>query len=353
MTYDKAGQTAQLNPGALLGSDLFKKSQFEWMEQVLLPQLAKMGITEKGQITDTIGSIFSNDRGADLYGNMVLQRAQIRKNEKLNSGAYDIDQITALGKQQVSGKELETTAKLADLNLAMGEKILPIYTDAIVMLTGAIKQLNLFIEANPALSKALIISFGVVAAIATALGAVLLALSPFIASYALLYVGFAKPGVTGGVLLPILKSIGTAFTWLGGVLLFVGRALLLNPLGLAITVIAVAALLIYKYWEPIKTFFADLWAAITTIFTNAKLTISSIANDLWTNIKTAFTDVINWFSNLPAKFTDFGINIMHGLVNGITSTMGWVKNTVMNAGESVIGWFKEKLGIHSPSQVFA
>ena len=42
-----------------------------------------------------------------------------------------------------------------------------------------------------------------------------------------------------------------------------GRALLLNPIGLAITAIAVGAFLIIKYWEPIKAFFVNLWEGIS------------------------------------------------------------------------------------------
>ena len=44
--------------------------------------------------------------------------------------------------------------------------------------------------------------------------------------------------------------------------------------------------------------------------------------------------------------------MMQGLVNGITSGLGAVKNAVMGAGESAINFFKEKLDIHSPSRVF-
>jgi hypothetical protein len=144
-------------------------------------------------------------------------------------------------------------------------------------------------------------------------------------------VSFAKLGVTGVVLLPILKSIGTALMWMGNMLLIAGRALLLNPLGLAITAIAVSVALIYKYWEPITTFFSNVWA----------------------NVKAVFTVAMHWFSSLSSKFTEFGRNLMHGFIDGITGALSWVKNTVMHAGESIIGWFKEKLGIKSPSKVFA
>ena len=56
---------------------------------------------------------------------------------------------------------------------------------------------------------------------------------------------------------------------------------------------------------------------------------------------------------LPSKFTDFGGMLMDGMVNGITAGLGKVKDAITGAGESTISWFKEKLGIHSPSRVFA
>jgi hypothetical protein len=210
-----------------------------------------------------------------------------------------------------------------------------------------------WMENNPQLTTTLFTVAITLAAVLAVLGTFALALATVIVPMAALKMGLGILGIQAAALTPFLRGIGTALLWLGNIFVIAGRALLMNPLGLAITAIAVAALLIYKYWEPTKTFFADLWTTITTIFTNAKLTVSSISSDLWTTIKTSFADVMNWFSNLPAKFTGFGINIMHGLVNGITSALGWVKSTVMNAGESVVKWFKEKLGIQSPSKVFA
>ena len=68
----------------------------------------------------------------------------------------------------------------------------------------------------------------------------------------------------------------------------------------------------------------------------------------------AFAGVMNYFGvELPGKFTEFGGMIVNGLVNGLTAGLGAVKNAIGSIGDSSIGWFKEKLGIHSPSRVFA
>lgn len=68
----------------------------------------------------------------------------------------------------------------------------------------------------------------------------------------------------------------------------------------------------------------------------------------------AFAGVMNYFgAELPGKFTEFGGMIVNGLVRGLTAGLGAVKGAISSIGDSSIGWFKEKLGIHSPSRVFA
>ena len=426
--HDKAGQVSFLDPGALLGAELFRENQFEWLEKVLLPQLAKKGITEKKQVLDAIGSIFSNRTASNLYSQMYLQRVQIHKNEKLNRGAADIGRLEKLGRDSAAGKELEAQSKLANLKLTMGEKILPLYAQGLELAISAVQRLNGFMERNPTVAKVMITAFAVLAGVLLVLGPLMLGIAAMIGPYAMLHVMFAKMGVTGGVLTPILRGLGGAFMWAGRAVLWLGRALLMNPIGIAITVIAGAAFLIYKYWEPIKAFFTGIWSHIKTAFAGgiggvsalianwsplglfyrafagvlgwfgielpAKFTefgasilqritaswqpIAAFFADIWSRLRTvcaggmgsitaliinwspvgvfyqAFAGVMSWFGiKLPAQFTEFGANILRGLVNGITGSMGAVKDAISNAGSSTIAWFKEKLGIHSPSRVFA
>lgn len=55
---------------------------------------------------------------------------------------------------------------------------------------------------------------------------------------------------------------------------------------------------------------------------------------------------------MPAKFTDFGGHLVDGLINGIKNKWESLKSSVTGMGDSISGWFSEKLGIHSPSRVF-
>jgi len=174
----------------------------------------------------------------------------------------------------------------------------------------------------------------------------------------------------GGALLSGLR-IATKAVW------GLGRAMLMNPIGIAVTAIAGAAYLIYKYWEPISGFFARLWEGVKVAFSAAWTAISGVFSGIWDTITTAFdggiagiselivnwsplglfykafAGVMDWFGvDLPDSFSGFGRMLIDGLIGGITGTIGKVKDAIVGIGESVTGWFRDTLGINSPSRVF-
>ncbi|OLS63739.1 phage tail tape measure protein [Pseudomonas putida] len=154
--------------------------------------------------------------------------------------------------------------------------------------------------------------------------------------------------VLGGTLLFGLKLAGQAVLWLG-------RALLMNPIGLAITGIAVGAYLIYRYWEPIKGFFSGLWTEIKAGFNGGLAGIAGLIVNFSPMglFYRAFSGVMGYFGiELPAKFSEFGGMIITGLVNGIGNALSAAKDSIVGVGTSIKGWFTETLGIQSPSRVF-
>ncbi|WP_455154832.1 phage tail tape measure protein [Cupriavidus campinensis] len=219
-----------------------------------------------------------------------------------------------------------------------------------------VDRFNAFAEAHPQLVGWLIKGAAAVGVLLTVMGGLTLALAAVFGPMVIARYGMAMLGIQLGGGVGIVARLAGAFNFLMTVFSFVGRVFLLNPIGLAVTAIGVAAFLLIKYWDPIRNFFTVLWAQVTTAFQGGLGGILSlIANwSLMGALYNIVAPVLRWFGfDLPEKFSDFGANLLQGLVNGITSRVGAVREAIVSVGDSVVGWFKEKLGIHSPSRVFA
>ena len=328
--YNKMGQVNHFKTGALMGSDILKASPLEWMEKVLLPKLAAKGVTDPDKIKDTIATIFTNRTAANLFTTMYMQRDQIHKNERLNAGADGIEEGAAKAHDMTQGRELEALAKIRDLKLEIGQKVSPIYNAGLSLTAGLLDRVTGFMKEHSTAAQVVLVTLAALAAMLVGSGMFAIALAGVLGPIALVRFSLTTLGMQGGILARMLGAPMAALRMLASVAMFVGRAVIANPIGLAITAIALGAYLIYQYWEPIKGFFSGLWDSI----------------------KSTFADVAGWFGSLASQFSGFGTNIVAGLVNGITGGLGAVKDAVMNVASSTVEWFKEKLGIHSPSRVF-
>ena len=211
------------------------------------------------------------------------------------------------------------TNTLADI----GATVAPTLKVLLKWLGGLAASTGEWARSNPVLTSTLFYIAAAVALLATAGGALALTFAAIVGPMLMMRFGMQMLGLNGGMLVGVLKGIASAIG-------FIGRALLLNPIGLAVTAIAVAAFLIYQYWGPISSFFTGLWQKVTGVFNAA----------------------MAWFAALPARFLAFGSAIVQGLATGITNGLGAVKAAIVGAADSAVGWFKDKLGIKSPSRVF-
>lgn len=224
-------------------------------------------------------------------------------------------------------------------------------------LTGIIGGVKGWIAENPKLAANIVKTAAGVGILMAGMGGLTLAIASILGPFAMLRYGMMLFGIRGAGLAGALFNLGkTALPLVGKGILFIGRALAMNPIGLAITAIAGGAYLIYRNWDKVAPYFLGLWAEIKTGFSGGLAGIAAtIVNFSPLGLfYRAFAGVLGYLGvDLPAKFTDFGGMLMQGLANGIKNAAGAVKGAVVGAADSSIGWFKEKLGIHSPSRVFA
>jgi len=363
LKHDKSGQISFLDVGAIKGAALFKKDQFAWMEQVLVPQLKAKGITKEGDIIDAMGSIFTNRTASNLFAQMYLQRDQIHKNAKLNAGADNIDQLNSKAMGTTTGKEVEAKAKLHDAYLRFGTTILPIYTSAIETATKVLQGFSGWMERNPQQAKMLGVGLLGVAASMVAIGGTLIVLSPLILGIASLRFGLSSLILSGRMSMTVFQALPTvfgiaksAFLGLGQAFIFVARLFLMNPIGLAITAIAVAAYLIYKNWEPVKGFFVGVWNTIKTAFNGGIKGVGALILN-WSPIElfyAAFAKVMSWFGiDLPSKFTGFGGMIIDGLIKGLKTGFEKLKGVWGTINSYLPSFMQRSMDIHSPSRVMA
>lgn len=181
---------------------------------------------------------------------------------------------------------------------------------------------------------------------------------------------FRLLGSVGSAAFRLIINLGTGLIrflpMVGQAFMALGRFLLTTPIGIALGLMAVAAYMLYTRWNDIvggakllwtdlSNFFSSLWQQIVGFFNSGIGNISATIIN-WSPLGLfyqAFSAVMSWFGiDLPAKFTEFGSNIIQGLWNGLIAKF-----------EAVKGWFAEKAAwfknafaqsnqIRSPSRVF-
>lgn len=278
---------------------------------------------------------------------------------------------------------------LTEIAEKIGEAFLPVLTSFVENITPVIYSITEWVDTNPQLMEWVLTIGGGIGAVVGGLLTLHSAFS-FVTAGLLPFLKLGKflGGFLGNFLFSAISKLSLGFGYLigyiakgammfGKAIFMMSRALLTNPIGLLIAGIAVAAYLIYDNWGKIGPWFAELWQTVSGAFSSAWSSITNFCSEAWTNISNFFTSgignitatildwsplglfqqvfstVLSWFGiDVPSKFSDFGKNMIDGLVNGIKNAWESAKQIVSDLGDGIKGWFAEKLGIHSPSRVF-
>ncbi|MCD8558378.1 MAG: phage tail tape measure protein [Shewanella xiamenensis] len=290
---------------------------------------------------------------------------QLRVNEQLNTLANLWD---------------ATTGTFSNALVNVGEAVAPELKQLVNWLGEMAEKLGTWVKANPELTGTLFKAAMAVGALAVAGGTLTLMLAGILGPLAMIKYSAEILGIKS---LPLVGSaitkLGGAFSWILGGIKALTIALFTTPIGwliLGITALIGAGYLLVTHWDTVKAWMSDFWQTIKSLagegieavksyFNGLPEPIKAVLSSIWETMKTVFSwspiglivnnfdDIVSFLTGLPAKFSSLGEMTMDGLVKGITGKLTEVKETITNAASSAIGWFKDVLGIASPSKVFA
>ncbi|MCB7132707.1 phage tail tape measure protein [Salmonella enterica subsp. enterica serovar Hillegersberg] len=362
MTHIVQMQLEKMNPQIL---DTFRQTMK--IEDLAARGDALQAMAEKFNL----GAMFGDRQTLDFLAPMLANAGEYRQLKTSAMQAAGQDPIADDFAVRTASPQAQTKAlqlSLNDLWLTVGLKLMPAIGELAQSITPLVRQFSAWLRENPALVQGLAKMVGVIWLFNEALnilklGANLIA-SPFIRLidiFLKVKTGLALGG--GSRALSVLKSFGNGAKSLATLLgrglvsglklvdqtfLWLGRALLMNPVGLTITAIAGAAYLLYRYWEPISGFFAEVWERIKTAFDGGIAGVTRLILD-WSPLGlfyNAFASVLDWFGiELPASFSEFGGNILDSLINGILNALPFLNGAIEKIKALIPDWAKSALGI--------
>lgn len=339
----------------------------------IMKVLERIKAIDPKQRTEAATRVFGKEFGKDA-AKLVNNLEELRRQLNL------VDDAAASGSMQremdiraesIAGRWQVLQNKWFNTKSDSGEGLRSTMVSVMDSIGGALDKVDGWIKANPVLTAALLKIVATAGVLSAGFGGLALTLAGIMAPFLFLRFSLAMFGIKLPGIIGIFKVFGTVLSTLGGILIgplvtairTVGIALWglsANPIVLVIAAVVAAlvagAYLIYSNWDAVKNYFANAWTEIQAGFSGGIVGImNTLANFSPIGlIYQAFAKVLSYLGiDLPSRFTEFGNMIVNGLVNGLKAGLGTVKDAISSIGDASIIWFKEKLGIHSPSRVFA
>lgn len=305
--------------------------------------------------TQLFGKEFGDD-AAKLASNMgELQRQIDLANADGSKGTMQRE--ADIRSDALSARMQMTQNRMFGLSATLGQTLRPALIELGEGFNRVLGRVTAWAEANPELVFSLLKLTGGIAALAAGFGTITLAMASILGPFAMLRYGMTVLGIKGGGLATTLFNLGkTALPLVATGLRLVATAAMANPVGALVGALALGAMLIYANWSRVGPFFLGLWSEIKQGVAGGLAGIGALLLNFSPLgfLYRAFAGVMSWFGvELPSKFSEFGANLIQGLINGFTSMFPNLTAAIGGAADSVIGTFKNLLGIHSPSRVFA
>ncbi|HGD8944938.1 TPA: phage tail tape measure protein, partial [Escherichia coli] len=214
-------------------------------------------------------------------------------------------------------------------------------------LTRVLEKITSLAQAHPALTRQLLIAGGALLAMTATVGSLSLAIGVLAGPLAKLRLGFSL--LTGSMnavrVLPALWGMVTgSVSLLGGAI-----GALFSPVGLIVAALAGAAVLIWKYWDPIRAFFAGVFSGIMERLTPLRETFERFG-PVFDAIGSGISQVFNWFKSLlsPMESSKETLDKCTSAGEIFGNVLGGALQLVLTPAKMLLdtlAWILEKLGV--------
>ncbi|EHW6899802.1 phage tail tape measure protein, partial [Escherichia coli] len=214
-------------------------------------------------------------------------------------------------------------------------------------LTRVVSKVTALAQAHPALTRQLLIAGGALLAMTATVGSLSLAIGVLAGPLAKLRLGFSL--LTGSMnavrLLPALWGMVTgSVSLLGGAI-----GALFSPVGLIAAAFVAAAVLIWKYWEPIKAFYAGVFSGIMERLAPLRETFERFG-PVFDVVRDGIIQVFNWFKSLlsPMESSKETLDKCTSAGEVFGRVLGGAIELVLTPTKALmdsLAWILEKLGV--------
>lgn len=294
----------------------------ELTNKTLKGDMSKLGnLFEDAQVQQGLRPLIAN----------LEEYRRIRAEALAAGGTTDKDFAERMKDSAEQTKRLQVSGTA--LAITLGAALLPTVNAVLERANAFTDRVTKWTEANPGLARSLAVGAAAFAALFLVLGGGAILIAGLVAPFAALA---ATASLVGIGMLPLIGIVG-------GVVL-------------GVVALVAAGYAIYSNWGAIGAWFSGLWEGIKSATWSAIQFVGRILLNFTPQglLVQGFMALLAWMRGpLGQQMITAGGDIVRGIITGIVGMLGRLKDTIVGAASAAASWFKSKLGIHSPSRVFA
>ncbi|EFG5286939.1 phage tail tape measure protein [Escherichia coli] len=214
-------------------------------------------------------------------------------------------------------------------------------------LTRVLEKITSLAQAHPVLTRQLLIAGGALLAMTATIRSLSLVIGVLYGKLATLRLGFDI--LTRSM--NVVRVLPTLWGMLTGSVSLLGGAIgaLFSPVGLIVAALAGAAVLIWKYWDPIRAFFAGVFSGIMERLTPLRETFERFG-PVFDAIGSGISQVFNWFKSLlsPMESSKETLDKCTSAGEIFGNVLGGALQLVLTPAKMLLdtlAWILEKLGV--------